>query len=95
VKHSRKSKKQFNIKKGWEMIITIRELNAFGNVLQQTENKALADIIHNEVLRMVKHKITEVDLKIDSPKNKKLCELIKKAEGYLRYQKTTTKFIVH
>lgn len=70
------------------MIVTIRELNAFGIVLEQAENKSLAGEIHAQVLRMAELKITEVDLKIDCPKDKRFYDLIKKAEGYLQYQKT-------
>ena len=73
------------------MIITIRELNAFGNVLEQRGDKAFAHIIHDEVLRMLKFKLTEVDLKVDTPEDKKLYNLIKKAEDYLRFQKSETK----
>ena len=47
-----------------KMIITIREINGIGNALQQNiENKTLTNIIHKQVLRMVKHKITKVNLK--------------------------------
>ena len=70
------------------MIVSIRQLNAFGNVLQSQGRPLLAKDMHGEVQRMLKHGLTEVDLESESEEGKKLCSLIQRADGFIHFLKT-------
>ncbi len=62
------------------MKVTIKELNAFGNVLQSAGQVSLAKEVHNTVLRALDLGITEVNIK-----DEHTYDLIKKAEKYIAF----------
>lgn len=71
------------------MKLTIRELNAFGNVLYHEKKFELAKEIYALVGTLLEFGLTDYEFEDTTPDGKKLCALVKKAEGYLHYLKTT------
>jgi len=74
------------------MKITVREYNAFGNVLKHQRYFTLAKEIHNHVLELVDKGLTEFEIEEDTPEGKRMCFLIKGAETYLHYLEIVAKF---
>ena len=69
------------------MIVTIRELSAFVNVLERLGRKALAKDLRKEVLRMVDSNLAEVNIEDTTTDGKRLCILVKDARKCLKYLK--------
>ena len=69
------------------MLLTTRELNAFGNVLKYKGRLAFAKKIHEQVLWMLKKGLTEMDFEAETSKGEYFCSRVKDAENYLRFLK--------
>ena len=67
------------------MKVTLREISAFANVMQSRGELKMAESLRNDVLRMIKQNITEIDLDVTDPDQKKTYDLIKMAEDYIAF----------
>jgi hypothetical protein len=66
------------------MIVNIKDLNAFGNVMQSLGKTGHAKIAHDAVKKMIELKETQLNLKEETDDEKTLCSLIKDAQAFLR-----------
>lgn len=58
------------------MIVTIRELNGFGNVLQSMGRTPLAKHVHAEVRELLRQGISEFDAELDTTEANNFWQLI-------------------
>ena len=74
------------------MLITVRELNAFGNILYNQKKFSLAKEMHKQVLRLLEMGEVAFDMETETEDGKELCRLIKQADDCIRFLNTHRKF---